>query len=164
MRYLWVFLSRARRAPTGGHRETGEDFLYTGNRSRSRQQGGVWIADGEPPVPMHSPRPRVSRPVRNPIASSGLSIVTVLALCFLEGCSGGGGTSHAQPSGNEVNGVASAVQTRDLGSGRIEVTFSVKATPAKQVGVDVDFSQDRGHSYSRATLETSGEAIAAVPE
>src|SRR5262245_41735678 len=116
MGYLWVRSSTAQSAPPGGSRMSGEVFSITRTRPPDRRRGGEWTADGEPPVPMQRSYPPAPRPVTSRAGFAGTLFLMMPVLAVLEGCGGGGGHSQAPPSGNEVNGVASEVRTRDLGS------------------------------------------------
>ncbi len=69
-------------------------------------------------------------------------------------CGGSGGGSSPPASGSSANGTASSVSPTDLGGNRISVGFTLSTPVPKTVGVRVAFSEDRGETYSVATLES----------
>jgi hypothetical protein len=119
-----------------------------------------------PGSPAPSPADCSSRPgARGFAALAALALLALLAgAAALAGCGGGGGGHSAAPSGpSDANGIASSVATSDLGNGRVEVSFTLSTPVAKAVGVDVDFSQDRGLNYSAASLDAAPANPASLP-
>jgi hypothetical protein len=87
----------------------------------------------------------------------GLRTSLLFAVLCAAGCGGGGGGSSAN-LGDDVNGAAAEVTVSELGGGRFEIDFVLRAPTAKQVAADIEYSEDRGASYGAATLDAGSSA------
>jgi hypothetical protein len=98
-----------------------------------------------------------------PVSAEGVaSMAGIILALALGGCGGGGGGGgHSPGSGDVRNGVASDVTQTDLGGGRIEVRFTLTSPTSKKLGVEIKYSQDRGLTFSTATIEA--ESTSASP-
>lgn len=93
--------------------------------------------------------------------------IAALLLAAASGCGAGGGGSGSAPAGSDVNGVASQVSAGEMGDGRVEVRFILSASGSRQIGTELEYSEDRGLTYSAATLSDGGSpatGLAATPE
>src|ERR1041385_3123458 len=90
-------------------------------------------------------------------------LISVLALLPCAGCGGGGGGASLAPAPSDLNGIAIGVTAVDQGSGNFLVQFTLQSSSPKSLGVEVDFSQDRGLTYSRASLQAAPAEPSALP-
>ncbi|MBI4585460.1 MAG: hypothetical protein HY717_15715 [Planctomycetes bacterium] len=99
-------------------------------------------------------RGKVAVLIRN---TRSLFALLLLAGCGSGGSSGGSGSpSNPSPS---ANGVASNVSVTDQGNSRFLIGFTLTADTAKTLGVEVDFSEDQGSTFSAATVESQDSSV-----
>ncbi len=85
-----------------------------------------------------------------------------IGISALSGCGGGGG-GGSSPASNELNGTASDVAVTDLGGQRIQVAFTLRTPQPKDLGVTIEFSQDRGMTFAAASTEAAAQPGAGAP-